>query len=103
MWFRLSFGLIALSLYIWRLADPKNSYAVFYDVSDWITAFFVTDGGVSGLFKNAANLLLIEQADGFLLGISFFALVSWIFLPLRFFYRWGITKARGATRGKVSE
>ena len=75
-------GAIACAIYGWRVYDPKGSYAAFYDASNWLTGQFLADDGPWSLLRNLVNLILLDQADGFLLGIAFFALLS---LPL-----WGI-------------
>ncbi|MEM7743095.1 MAG: hypothetical protein AAF409_05240 [Pseudomonadota bacterium] len=83
MWIRTLTGLGALGVYGWRVHDPKTSYGVFFDVSDWFTSFIVSSEGAWVWVRNAINLILIDQADGFLLGMAFFALVSILLWPVR--------------------
>ena len=88
MWARIATGAAALGLYGWRLEDPKGSYAAFYDVSNWLTSWVVAGEGAWTWARNAVNLILVDQADGFLLGMAFMALVSVILWPLRACGRW---------------
>ncbi len=91
-------GAGALGAYAWRVEDPKGSYAAFYDLSDWLTGLVLTGEGVAGYLRNFVNLILIDQADGFLLGMAFFALLSLIFWPFKAAGRWGVGKVRGVIR-----
>lgn len=91
-------GAGALGAYAWRVEDPKGSYAAFYDLSDWLTGLVLTGGGIAGYLRNFVNLILIDQADGFLLGMAFFALLSLIFWPFKTAGKWGAGKVRGAIR-----
>ncbi len=88
-------GAGALGTYAWRVEDPKGSYAVFYDLSDWLTGLVLTGEGIAGYLRNFVNLILIDQADGFLLGMAFFALLSLIFWPFKTAGKWGAGKVRG--------
>ena len=88
MWARIATGLGALGLYGWRIEDPKASYAAFYDVSDWLTGWLVAGEGLWGYLRNAVNLILVDQADGFLLGMAVMALISVILWPFRVCARW---------------
>ena len=88
-------GAAALGAYAWRVEDPKGSYAAFYDLSDWLTGLVLTGEGAAGYLRNFVNLILIDQADGFLLGMTFFALLSLIFWPFKTAGRWGAGKVRG--------
>ena len=81
-------GGAAFGLYVWRVADPKGSYAAFYDASNWLTGWVVSGDGMAAVFRNVVNLVLVDQADGFLLGMAFFALMSAIFWPIRAGGRW---------------
>ena len=67
---RVILGCIACALYGWRVYDPKGSYAAFYDASDWLTATMLDEGGWAGIVRNLVNLVLLDQADGFLLGMT---------------------------------
>jgi len=91
-------GAGALGAYAWRVEDPKGSYAAFYDLSDWLTGLVLTGEGIAGYLRNFVNLILIDQADGFLLGMAFFALLSLIFWPFKTAGKWGAGKARAAIR-----
>ena len=93
-------GAGALGAYAWRVEDPKGSYAAFYDLSDWLTGLVLTGEGVAGYLRNFVNLILIDQADGFLLGMAFFALLSLVFWPFKAAGRWsaGKVKSMGAQR-----
>lgn len=93
MWARSFTGTAALGIYIWRLEDPKGSYAAFFDISNWLTGWVLSDGGLAGVLRNMINLILVDQADGFLLGMAFFAFLSLLFWPLRYGGRWCIGKA----------
>lgn len=83
MWARAVAGGGALGIYAWRVNDPKGSYAVFFDTADWFTGWFISGGWPSDLARNMVNLILIDQADGFLLGMAFFAFLSILFWPIR--------------------
>ena len=89
MWGRIAVGLGSLGLYGWRVEDPKGSYAAFYDASEWLTSFFIGEGGAWGYVRNFANIILVDQADGFLLGMAFMALISVVFWPVRRALGWG--------------
>lgn len=88
MWARLATGATALGLYGWRIEDPKGSYAAFFDVSNWLTGLVVSGDGLAHYIRNVVNLILIDQADGFLLGMAFMALVSVILWPVRLSCTW---------------
>ncbi len=88
MWARALTGAGALGLYGWRIEDPKGSYAAFYDASDWMTGLLVSGEGVTLYLRNAVNLILVDQADGFLLGMAFMALVSIALWPVRASTAW---------------
>ena len=95
MWARIATGAAALGLYGWRIEDPKGSYAAFYDASDWVTSWLVGAEGAWGYVKNFINLVLVDQADGFLLGMAFMALISLVFWPFRACGRWCVHRLRG--------
>jgi hypothetical protein len=88
MWARLATGIGALGLYGWRIEDPKGSYAAFYDVSNWLSAWIVSGDGAWQYARNFINLILIDQVDGFLLGMAFMALISAVLWPLRASTAW---------------
>jgi hypothetical protein len=88
MWARAATGAAALGLYGWRVEDPKGSYAAFFDASNWLTGWVLAEEGLAGLARNMINLILIDQADGFLLGMAFFALLSVVLWPLKACGRW---------------
>lgn len=73
---RLLGGGIACGLYVWRVQDPRTSYVAFFDASDWLTGLVLAADGASGVVKNIVGLVLVDQADGFLLGIVFFSILS---------------------------
>jgi hypothetical protein len=85
--FRTSLGIAACGVYFWRVQDPKGSYAVFYDATDWLTTaisgLFVSDGAVVGFIRNAINLVLLDQVEGFLIGIAFVSLLSGLLWPFK--------------------
>ena len=54
----------------------------------------LTGEGLTTYLRNFINLILIDQADGFLLGMAFFALLSLIFWPFKAAGRWGVGKLR---------
>ena len=83
MWLRLTTGLSALGLYGWRIENPKLSYAYFYDVSNWLTAWMISGDGLTGYLRNFASMILIDQADGFLFGIAFATLISFLIWPFK--------------------
>lgn len=101
MWARAAIGAAALGTYGWRIEDPKASYAAFYDLSDWLTSWVVSGEGAWVYLRNAINLMLVDQADGFLLGMAFFALLSVIFWPFRVLGRRAarLVKPRGEAAG----
>ena len=97
-------GAGAIGTYAWRVEDPKGSYAAFYDLSDWLTGLVLTGEGIAGYLRNFVNLILIDQADGFLLGMAFFALLSLIFWPFKAAGRWGVKRVKaGAARRRLDE
>lgn len=53
------------------------------------------DKGATAWLRNFISMVLIDQADGFLLGMAFMALISLILWPLRAAGRWGMAKVRG--------
>ncbi|MGF1475995.1 MAG: hypothetical protein ACFB6S_10580 [Geminicoccaceae bacterium] len=83
MWWRAATGGTAIGIYGWRVHDPKGSYALFYDVSNWLTGWVLTGDGAIGYARNLVNLILVDQADGFLLGMAFFAVMSILLWPVR--------------------
>ena len=83
MWARTAAGAAALILYGWRIEDPKASYAAFYDASNWLTGWLLAGEGAWGYLRNMLNLILLDQADGFLLGVAVMALISVLFWPVR--------------------
>lgn len=83
MWARIATGAVALGLYGWRIDDPKGSYAAFYDASDWLTGWVVSGEGVWHYLRNTINLILVDQADGFLLGMAVMAFLSLLAWPAR--------------------
>lgn len=88
MWARGAAGAGALGLYGWRVQDPVGSYAAFYEASNWLTGWLVGGEGAWGWLRNFINVILVDQADGFLLGMAFFALLSILFWPVRACGRW---------------
>lgn len=98
MWARIATGAAALGLYGWRVEDPKGSYAAFYDASNWLTGLVLSGEGAWVYVRNMVNLVLIDQADGFLLGMAFFALLSIIFWPFKACGRWCLHRLRGRHR-----
>ena len=100
---RVVVGAGALGAYAWRVEDPKGSYATFFDLSDWLTGLVLTGERMTTYLRNFVNLILIDQADGFLLGMAFFALLSLIFWPFKVAGKWGARKlgrGRPGRRGK---
>ena len=99
---RMYIGAAACAVYFWRVQDPKGSYAVFYDITDWLTALvsslFVTDGAVVGFLRNALNLVLLDQVEGFLIGIAFATLFSAFLWPFKACGRAVARKARSLRR-----
>ncbi len=69
-------GIVACALYAWRVYDPKESYAAFYDAADWLTTWLVADLGFGSAIRNIINLVLLDQVEGFLLGVAFLAVLS---------------------------
>ena len=84
---RILIGLLACGVYVWRVLDPKAAYAVLYDLTDWTTAaiaaLFVGDDAVTSFVRSALNLVLVDQAEGFLIGVALTALASVVFWPVR--------------------
>ena len=100
MWGRILVGLGSLGLYGWRVEDPKGSYGAFYDASEWLTSHFIADGGGWGYVRSFVNIILVDQADGFLLGMAFAALVSIVLWPVRRTLGWGGSRiVRAVGRG----
>ena len=102
MWGRVLTGCAALGLYGWRVEDPKGSYAAFYDASDWLTSWLVAGEGAWGYARNFANLILVDQADGFLLGMAFMALISLIIWPFRAAGGWAGRRLRDAMTSRTA-
>ena len=98
MWGRLLIGVGSLGLYGWRVHDPKGSYAAFFDASDWLTSWIIASDGAAGYLKSFANIILVDQADGFLLGMAFMAMLSIVFWPFRKAGRWVASRVRGLRR-----
>lgn len=69
-------GIVACALYAWRIYEPKESYAAFYDAANWLTTWLVADLGLGAAIRNIINLVLLDQVEGFLLGIAFLAVLS---------------------------
>ncbi|MEM1398802.1 MAG: hypothetical protein AAGF58_02920 [Pseudomonadota bacterium] len=86
-------GVGAVGLYGWRVADPKTSYGFFFDVSDWLTSWVVQGEGAMTLLRNMINLVLVEQAEGFLLGMAVVALFSVMLWPFRAAGRYTVRRA----------
>ena len=61
---------------------------VIRDASNWLTGWLITEQGLWGYVRNGVNLVLVDQADGFLLGMAFMALVSVLLWPFRACGRW---------------
>lgn len=103
---RVFIGCLACAVYGWRIWDPKASYAAFFDAANWLTSFLLVGEGWAGVVRNAVNLILLDQADGFLLGIAFFALISAVFWPFRVCGRWCVARVqrlRLRRRGQPAE
>lgn len=85
--FRTTLGIAACGIYFWRVQDPKGSYAAFYDATDWLTAaatgLFFEDSAVAGFLRNAFNLVLVDQVEGFLIGVAFVTIVAAILWPFK--------------------
>jgi hypothetical protein len=92
-------GLIACGLYGWRIYDPKQSYAGFYDVANWVTSWLLADGGVLGTIRRIVNLVLLDQVEGFLIGIAIVTLLSLPLWALRKSAGWGVRMAK-RSRGR---
>ena len=84
---RTGIGLAASAVYLWRVQDPKGSYAIFYDVTDWLTTLvsglFVSDGAIVGFVRNTINLVLLDQVEGVLIGIALASLFSAVLWPFK--------------------
>lgn len=95
-------GLAAGGVYVWRVQDPKASYAVFYDITDWTTQtlsrLFVTGDAATEFLRNALNLILVDQLEGFLIGIAVATLLSAVFWPFKAGARWCWAKIRRRRR-----
>ena len=87
-------GAIASVLYGWRIYDPKGSYAAFYDASNWLTGQVLAEGGAWSVVRNIVNLVLLDQADGFLLGIVFLSIISLPLWGIRVSGRWCVRKVK---------
>ena len=101
MWARAGLGVAALGLYGWRVADPKASYAAFFDASSWMTGLVLSSEGAEGWVHNLIGLVLVDQADGFLLGMATFALVSIAVWPVRACGRWCVGRISRLRRGRT--
>jgi hypothetical protein len=63
-------------LYAWRVYDPVGSYEAFFAISDTLTGLLLSDAGASVILRSIVRLVLIDQADGFLIGLVFTTIVS---------------------------
>ncbi len=95
-------GLGAGAVYVWRVQEPKASYAVVYDITDWTTdtlsRLFVTGDAATEFLRNALNLVLVDQLEGFLIGIAVATLLSAVFWPFKAGGRWCWAKIHGRRR-----
>lgn len=102
--FRTTLGIAACGLYAWRVQDPKGAYAAFYDATDWLTTavsnLFVSDGAVTGFLRNTFNLILVDQVEGFLIGIAFVTVLAAILWPVKAGGRLAVRGAKRALRRK---
>ncbi len=94
-------GLIACGLYSWRIYDPKQSYAGFYDAANWLTGWLLDESGVIGTLRRMVNLVLLDQVEGFLIGIAIVTLLSLPFWVLRKSAGWGVGLARRRSRRRA--
>lgn len=85
--FRTTLGIAACGVYFWRIQDPKGSYSAFFDATDWLTttasSLFVADSAVTGFLRNVINLVLLDQVEGFLIGMVFVTLLAAILWPIK--------------------
>lgn len=102
--FRTTLGIAACGLYAWRVQDPKGAYAAFYDATDWLTTavsnLFVADGAVTGFLRNTINLVLVDQVEGFLIGIAFVTVIAAVLWPVKAGGRLAVRGAKRAFRRK---
>ncbi len=105
--FRTTLGIAACGIYYWRVQDPKGSYAIFYDATDWltrnVTSLFVADGAITNFLRNAINLVLVDQVEGFLIGVAFVTLIAAILWPLKAGGKLAVKGAKKVLRPKQQE
>lgn len=72
-------GGAATALLVWRLVDPKGSYAVLYDLSHQAAGY------VSGyeVLTRFVSLVLLDQFNGLMLGVAMTALLYMMLSSLR--------------------
>ena len=73
---RFILGFAAIAVFAYRLHDPKGSYPLIYDATAWLSALFVGNNGLPRMVRNGIDLVLLEQLEGFLLGIALVTLLS---------------------------
>ena len=73
---RLAFGAAEIGLYMYRVVDPTGSYAAIFEASGWVSGFVLEPLESPLYVRNFVNLLLVEQLDGFLLGVIAATLIS---------------------------
>ena len=95
MWARMATGAAALGAYGWQVHDPVGSYESFFNISNWLTSHVISGEGAWAWGRNMVNLILIDQAKGFFLGMAVMALISVIFWPFRAAGRWTWGKIAG--------
>lgn len=88
------FGLGAVGLLGWQVADPPGAYAAFYEVVTWGTDLVVPDDGWWLPIHKILELILVDQALGFFSGVAVTALIGFVLWPFVASGRWGARKVR---------
>jgi type III secretory pathway component EscT len=63
-----------------------------------VTSWLLADGGLSGALRNIVNLVLLDQVEGFLLGVVFITILSAPLWAARKSAGWCIDKVRRMRR-----
>lgn len=90
-------GGLATALLVWRMADPKGSYAALYDVSHSLTE------AVAGyeLLTRFISLVLVDQFNGLMLGVAVTAFLYMALGGVRHVAQWPL-RYRERTRVPLS-
>lgn len=80
--FWIGFG--AITLFLWRQYFPVQAYSFFLDFANWFSSWVIF--GESWWFNGPRNFvsgIIIDQLDGFLLGVFVSTTLTILFKPIR--------------------